>query len=104
MTDETPATELRVEVEEDPPRGRFKLVHEAGDVLGEMRFSRESEDLIIIEHTEVDSSLRGKQGGRRFFDGMVAWARESGTRIRSDCPFTTSMFDRTPSARDIQAK
>jgi len=68
-----------------------------------MTFRREAEDLIIIEHAKVDSSLRGKQGGLRFFDGMVAWARETGTRIRSECPFTTSMFDRTPEAQDVLA-
>jgi predicted GNAT family acetyltransferase len=28
--------------------------------------------LIIIDHTEVDDSLRGKGGGARLFDGMVA--------------------------------
>jgi hypothetical protein len=45
---------LRVEVEEDPPRGRFKLVDGAGGMLGEMTFSRAWGDLIIIDHTEVD--------------------------------------------------
>jgi predicted GNAT family acetyltransferase len=103
MIDETEPIDLRVEVEEDPPRGRFKLVDQSGAVLGEMRFTREGNDLIVIEHTEVDRSLRGKQGGRRFFEGMVEWARETGTRIRSECPFTTSMFDREPSSRDVLA-
>lgn len=101
MTDETEPIDLRIELEEDPPRGRFKLVDESGNVLGEMRLRRESSDLIVIEHTEVDGSLRGKQGGRRFFEGVVAWARQTGTRIRSECPFTTSMFDRNPSSRDV---
>lgn len=54
---------LRVELEEDPPRGRFKLVDEAGAMLGEMTFSRGRDDLIIIDHTEVDDFLRGKHGG-----------------------------------------
>jgi predicted GNAT family acetyltransferase len=55
----------------------------------------------VIEHTEVDGSLRGQNGGRRFFDAMVAWARKRGLKIRSECPFTTSMFQKTPSARDL---
>jgi predicted GNAT family acetyltransferase len=103
MVDETKPIDLRVEVEEDPPRGRFKLIDQSGAALGEMRFRREGDDLIVIEHTEVDPSLRGKQGGRRFFEGMVGWARETGTRIRSECRFTTSMFDRDPSSRDVLA-
>jgi len=99
---ETEDFRLRIEVEEkEPPSGRLVLLGEADQELGEMRFRREEDDLVIIEHTEVDSSLRGKSGGRRFFEGMVAWARETGTRIRSECPFTTKMFEREPSTRDV---
>jgi len=100
-TDATDA--LQVEVEEDPPRGRFKLVDDAGGMLGEMTFSRARDDLVIIDHTEVDESLRGKHGGLRLFEGMVAWARETGTQIMSTCPFTNSMFERDPSSRDVLA-
>ena len=92
---------LRFEVEENPPRERFKLVNEEGQMLGEMIFSREADDSITIEHTEVDDSLRGKKGGLRLFQGMVAWARETGTSIRSTCPFVSRMFDRDPSSRDV---
>jgi predicted GNAT family acetyltransferase len=98
-----PTDALQVELEEDPPRGRFKLVGGAGQMLGEMTFSRAREDLIIIDHTEVDDSLRGKGGGARLFEGMVAWARETGTQIMSTCPFANSMFERDPSSRDVRA-
>ncbi len=99
-----PATEtdgLRFEVEENPPRGRFKLVNDEGQMLGEMIFSRETDDSITIEHTEVDDSLRGKKGGLRLFQGMVAWARETGTSIRSTCPFVNRMFERDPSSSEV---
>jgi len=55
-----PSDTLRVEIEEHPPRGRFKLLNDAGQMLGEMTFSRARDDLIIIDHTEVDDSLRGQ--------------------------------------------
>jgi predicted GNAT family acetyltransferase len=94
--------ELHIEVEEnEPPRGRLLLVGPSDQELGEMQFRREGDNLVIIEHTEVDSSLRGKQGGRRFFEGLVAWARRTGTQIRSECPFTTKMFEREPLSRDV---
>jgi uncharacterized protein len=93
---------LRVELEETPPRGRFKLVNDEGDVLGEMTFSRARGDLIIVDHTEVDS-LRGKHGGLRLFEGMVAWARETGTRVMATCPFASAMFERDPSSHDVLA-
>jgi predicted GNAT family acetyltransferase len=103
IDDEEERPSLRVEADETPASGQLRLVDRAGNELGQMRFRRESSKVIVIEHTEVDSSLRGRQGGRRIFETMVAWARRTGTRIRSECPFTTAMFNRTPSARDVLA-
>ncbi|MBW2222889.1 MAG: hypothetical protein JRF54_01505 [Deltaproteobacteria bacterium] len=53
-----PNDTLRVEVEEDPPCGRFKLVDDAGGMLGEMTFSRARDDLILIDRTEVPAVCR----------------------------------------------
>ena len=104
MTDEDEGKRLslRVEAEETPTSGQLKLMDRAGNELGHMRYRREG-SVVVIEHTEVDSTLRGQQGGRRFFDAMVAWARKRGLRVRSECPFTTSMFKRTPAAQDLLA-
>lgn len=77
------------------------MVDDGGATLGEMTFSRAREDLIIIDHTEVDDSLRGKGGGGRLFHGMVDWARTTGTKIMSTCPFANSMFERYPASRDV---
>jgi len=98
-----PSDTLRVEIEEHPPRGRFKLLNDAGQMLGEMTFSRARDDLIIIDHTEVDDSLRGQKGGLRLFEGMVVWARETNTSIMSTCPFANAMFERDPSSQDVLA-
>lgn len=92
---------LQVSVQEDPPRGRFALLGADGQLLGQMTFSRARADLIIIDHTEVDDSLRGKGGGLRLFNGMVDWARTTNTKIMSTCPFANSMFDRHPENRDV---
>jgi len=98
-----PSDTLQVELEETPPRGRFKLLGSEGQMLGQMTFSRARDDLIIIDHTEVDDSLRGQGGGARLFAGMVAWARRTNTKVMSTCPFASSMFERDPASRDILA-
>lgn len=94
---------MRVETEETPTSRHLRLIDRAGNELGRMRFHREGESVVVIEHTEVDSSLRGHEGGRQLFEKVVAWARRCGYRVRSQCPFTARMFDRTPSAQDIRA-
>jgi predicted GNAT family acetyltransferase len=94
---------LRVEAEETPTSSKLRLMDRAGNELGHMRFRREDDSVIVIEHTVVDTSLRGHEGGRHFFDTMVAWCRRCGYKVRSECPFTTSMFQKTPAAHDIMA-
>jgi predicted GNAT family acetyltransferase len=101
--DEEKRISLRVEAEETPSAGQLMLKDRAGNQLGLMRYRREDPATIVIEHTEVDGSLRGQRGGRRFFDAMVEWARKRGLRVRSECPFTTSMFKKTPDAQDVLA-
>ena len=98
-----PANSLHVEHEEDGSRGRFKLLDGNDQILGQMTFSRARGDLIIVDHTEVDDSLQGKGGGRRLFLGMVAWARKTGTKVMTTCPFTKAMFERNPGANDVLA-
>lgn len=101
--DEEKRISLRVEAEETPSSGRLMLMDRAGNELGQMQYRREDPATIVIEHTEVDGSLRGQRGGRRFFDAMVEWARKRGLRVRSECPFTSSMFQKTPDAQDVLA-
>ncbi len=101
--DEEKRPSLRVEAEETPTSSKLRLMDRAGNELGHIRFRREGDSVIVIEHTEVDSSLRGHEGGRQFFDTMVAWCRRCGYKVKSECRFTTSMFQKTPAAQDILA-
>jgi predicted GNAT family acetyltransferase len=34
---------------------------------------------------------------------MVDWARDTGTKIMSTCPFANSMFERHPEGHDVLA-
>lgn len=83
-------------------RGRFGLTLE-GRSVGEMTYSRAGDDLIIVDHTETDDSIKGMGGGKVLFAAMVAWARETGTRVMATCPFALAMFEKDPSSRDVYA-
>ncbi|GAB5546082.1 MAG: GNAT family N-acetyltransferase [Sandaracinaceae bacterium] len=83
-------------------RGRFSLERD-GRPVGEMTYSRAGDDLIIVDHTETDESIKGMGGGKVLFSAMVAWARETGTRVMATCPFALAMFQKDPSSRDVFA-
>jgi predicted GNAT family acetyltransferase len=92
--------ELTVQREESDHRGSFFL-EAGGKRVGEMTFTRANPALVIIDHTEVDDSLKGQGAGRKMLDAMVAWARETKTKLVPVCPYAKAQFDKDPSLRDV---
>ena len=88
--------------EERDHHGAFYIEHE-GKRLASMTYTRTNAALIIIDHTEVDPSLRGTGAGRRLLDAAVQWARETQTKVMATCPFASAQFARDPSIRDVLA-
>lgn len=93
---------IRVEHAEEDGRGAF-FIAKQNIRLAEMTYTRSSEKLVIIDHTEVDDQLRGLGVGRRLLDAAVAWARETKTKIIATCPYAKAQFERDPSIRDVLA-
>jgi predicted GNAT family acetyltransferase len=59
--------------------------------------------LAIIDHTEVDDSLRGQGVARLLTLNTVEWARKSGVKLVPVCPFAKAIFDKEPSLHDVLA-
>ena len=84
-------------------RGAF-FVEEGGKRVAEQTFSMGPDGKVfIIDHTEVDESLRGQGMARKLTEQAVKWARETGVKIVPVCPFAKAVFDREPSFRDVLA-
>src|SRR5690606_11811656 len=56
------------------------FIEQGGRRIAEMTYSRTNAALVIIDHTEVDASLKGQGVGRQLLDALVAWARETQTK------------------------
>ncbi|MEZ7504633.1 GNAT family N-acetyltransferase [Flavobacterium sp. Arc2] len=56
---------------------------------------------IIIDHTEVNPSNKGKGFGKKLVFEAVKFSREKGITILPLCPFAKSVFDKTPELRDV---
>lgn len=67
-------------------RGAF-LIKENRKRLAEMTYVTAGDTGFIIDHTEVDESLRGKKVGDKLLAEAVKYAREKGLKIYATCPF-----------------
>lgn len=81
-------------------KGFFKAT-EAGVEAGRMTYSWVNDDRIIIDHTEVNPTFRGRSVGNLLVEAAVAFARKAEIKIIPLCPFAKSVFDKTPDYRDV---
>lgn len=79
--------------------GRYTTSLEGAEA--EMTFSRASPKLIIIDHTGVPDSLRGKGVGQALALHAVEAARSGGWKIIALCPFFKAQAQRHPDWRDV---
>ncbi len=94
--------ERNIEHAESGDHGAFFITQD-GSRVAELTYRRSNAALITINHTGVDSSLKGQGVARRLLDAAVIWARESHTKIISACPFSTAQFSKDADIRDVLA-
>lgn len=56
---------------------------------------------IILEHTEVSDAYRGESIGKKILMEIVNYSRQKQIKILPLCPFTKSVFDKTPDIGDV---
>ena len=81
-------------------KGMF-YVGQDGVILAELVYTKPSDDKMIIEHTEVDDELRGKNVGLQLVNTAVDYARKQKLKIIPLCPFAKSVFDKKPEYNDV---
>jgi predicted GNAT family acetyltransferase len=94
--------EHAIEHEESGQRGAFHI-RQQGRRVGEMTYSRTNPSLVVVDHTYVDPSLRGQGVAQHLQDALVAWARDTGTKVVPVCSYVKIQFDRDASIRDVLA-
>ncbi|MCD2259069.1 GNAT family N-acetyltransferase [Psychroserpens luteolus] len=81
-------------------KGRFYYEVD-GVEKGLMTYSHAGADKIIIDHTEVDSSLKGQGVGYRLVEASVDYAREQQIKILPLCPFAAAVFKKRTEYSDV---
>ena len=91
---------MTVQHKKNGNKGMF-FVEFDGEVAAEMVYSTASGDKMIIEHTEVDDVLRGRNIGYELVHAGVEYARHHHLKIIPICPFARAVFDKKPDFRDV---
>jgi predicted GNAT family acetyltransferase len=86
---------------EEGHHGVFALERE-GRRVAEMTYRRLGPSRVLVDHTHVDSSLRGQGVARQLLDAAVAWARRTNTKISATCSYVVVQFARDDSLRDVR--
>jgi len=79
--------------------GVFYL-EENGEALAEMVYKKEKGKM-IIQHTEVDESLKGKNIGFQLVERGVDYAREAHLKIVPLCTFAKKVIERNKQFADL---
>ncbi len=91
---------MEVLQENNGKKGKFYIL--LNDVQeAEMTYTWAGSDRIIIDHTEVNEALKGKNAGKQMLMKAVDFAREKGIKIIPLCPFANSVFNKTPEIQDV---
>lgn len=92
---------LEVTHEHSGHRGAF-VIDVSGKRLAALTYTVAG-SYVILDHTEVDVSLRGSGAGAKLVRAAVEWARSEHQRLLPLCPFARAVFDRTPEYADVRA-
>jgi uncharacterized protein len=89
--------------EQQGRRHSFYVERDGRRVAEQFLSGSEDGKIAIIDHTDVDESMRGQGVARELTLRTVAWARETGVKLVPVCPFARAVFDRDPSLADVLA-
>ncbi|WP_191859440.1 GNAT family N-acetyltransferase [Hanstruepera ponticola] len=91
---------MKIEHSIDGNKGIFYINLE-GKHVAEMTYSKAGPDKIIIDHTEVDESLKGQGVGYKLVEEAVKYAREKDVKILPLCPFAAAVFKKREAYNDV---
>ncbi len=91
---------MQIETEDNGRNGRF-FIRRDGETVAEMDYHWHNDQTFVIDHTEVDESLKGQGVGNALVQRAVEWAREKGYKIHPVCPFAAAIMKRNDAYADV---
>ena len=86
----------------DTKGGAFKYELD-GKTMAEMVYVLAGDKKIIIDHTDVDESLRGQGIGKKLLSDLVDFVRANQVKVIPLCPFANATFKKVKEWQDVLA-
>jgi uncharacterized protein len=87
-------------VRDNPEQLRYELLDEAGAVIGEIRYRRETGAVVLV-HTEIDPAHEGHGLAALLVAGAFDDLRTRGLKVVPLCPYVRSWLRRHPEQADL---
>jgi len=81
-------------------KGTF-YIKQNGLKVAEMTYTKNGNYRIIIDHTEVSESQKGKGLGKKLIYNVANYAREMNIKILPLCPFARRVFQQDKDLHDV---
>lgn len=82
-------------------KDRIYLENEEGKCLAQVTFPKIAENEVNINHTFVDSSLRGQGIANKIVKELVGHLRENNIKAIATCSYVVDWFEKNPDFTDI---
>ncbi|WP_099204982.1 GNAT family N-acetyltransferase [Scatolibacter rhodanostii] len=80
---------------------RIYAESENGDVIAEVDFPNVTDEVVDINHTFVDDSLRGQGVAGRLLQEAVKTIRQQGKKAKATCSYAVSWFAKHEEEQDL---
>lgn len=91
---------MNIQHEFDGRKGSF-FIEEDAKRIAEMVYVMAGPKKLIIEHTEVNESLKGQGIGVNLLEALVEFVRKEEIKVIPLCPFANATFKKRPELQDV---
>lgn len=81
--------------------GRFVAKDSDGLEVGEVTYTRDGDEVLVIDHTGVDPANRGQGVAEELVRHIVEKAKDEGLKVEPVCSFAQKEFESNPEYKKV---